>query len=99
MDERQRILAECAQAAPQPATAASARSRCFGPLDAEGGRSKLRASGEGSLRAAEAYKALPCASFEALARRETPACSRYESTQRMTCTQPSARHLAVTSSS
>jgi hypothetical protein len=51
LDERQRPL--------------QGRTRCFGPLDAEGGRSKLRASGEGSLRAAEACKALPRAGCEA----------------------------------
>jgi hypothetical protein len=44
-------------------------SRCFGPLDAECGRDKLRASREDSLRAAEACKALPRAGFEALCQR------------------------------
>jgi hypothetical protein len=46
-----------------------AQTRCFGPLDAECGRVKLRASGMMSLRAAEACKALPRAGFEALCQR------------------------------
>jgi hypothetical protein len=37
----------------------------FCSLDDEGGRVKLRASGEDSLRVAEACKALPRAGFEA----------------------------------
>src|SRR4051812_1391789 len=41
-------------------------SRCYGPLDAEGGRCKLRASGRPSPK--EACKALPRAGCEALTR-------------------------------